>query len=924
MEESDAAAGPPKPVRKKSRFFKAVGRWTRYLYFLRFSILLWVFPLVLVWANAPNHARSLVSGVVTPATRVQYLCVAFFLFAGSFVALILARVVVINGIKRFRESPPPLLHCLLADEGARCEWIAPVASQLNNLVVFWYFLSNGHSEGVSRRDIAAGLAEGVILALLFWFAVSAIYYLTYRPALHPAAKRHFGKKAARTLLFPRGLMRLSAPGKPAGFGEVLEDADIPFPVNWIARLFPEVGYRWQPKGPLYEGHYFALISALGFYALYWTLWPLTAPVPVPGASKVALILYSLGGLAVFVLVLLAKVENDADKLKLWIWKAILAVPILGFAAVVPYIYYAGDAERFPILALVLILVISITWTLGAIAFFADRFRIPVLTTLILLIVIPSAFHAYGPEDEHYLSAALTATRPQPPTPGEIVDNRLAKDSNQTFIIVTSTGGGIHAAAWTAAILGHLEEEFAKNSLTSFHDHVLLLSTVSGGSAGLYTYLRELYDKTNGGKPVWDRMTDEAKCSSLEAVGWGLVYYDIPKATVPLLPYWWTPSTGLDDLKEDPLGKDRTWALRKAFSRNLNDAYCKPQAQPGKLIPLSQVVADEEENPDKDQALTLASLNAMLGNNPYPAFTMNTTTVEDGNRLLLANYRIPQIEVNPLVPRPAESFLDVYGGQHPGPQHPGTQGEQLFSDLPLATAAQLSATFPYVSSAATFPALNKEQTVHFVDGGYYDNDGTASAIEFLRFALDGSKLLSAGKAAAGGKGTGGMKPSAGGNTPASKPPLRVLLVEIRNSPDTATGPGPQALKPDPNGNCNAWGLSDQLMAPLKAFYGGGHDSVTGRNRNDLLLLERAYKDRLFLQHFIIVDNASEVDEVSCSPKNPDKDASKKAVTDPLNWSLTPKQQNEVVDSAKKYAGTYTQIRTCFASNVGCPKPDQEIQ
>jgi len=236
--------------------------------------------------------------------------------------------------------------------------------------------------------------------------------------------------------------------------------------------------------------------------------------------------------------------------------------------------------------------------------------------------------------------------------------------------------------------------------------------------------------------------------------------------------------------------------------------------------------------------------------------MNTTTVESGNRFLLANYDVPPANDGPLAPPPAASFLDVYGRVRFS-----QGGERLYTDLPLATGTQLSATFPYVSSAATFPIASDVPHVHFVDGGYYDNDGTGSAIEFLRSALDG--------------------------LPAGNAPVRIVLVEIRNSPET---PPPSDGKP--------WNLANQIIAPLEAFYGAGHASVTARNRNDLILLEGAYKGRLdMLAHIVIADQCA-VQDVR---------------TDPLNWSLTPAQQEEVVTSANQSdnLAKYARIRAYFA-------------
>ena len=105
----------------------------------------------------------------------------------------------------------------------------------------------------------------------------------------------------------------------------------------------------------------------------------------------------------------------------------------------------------------------------------------------------------------------------------------------------------------------------------------------------------------------------------------------------------------------------------------------------------------------------------------------------------------------------------------------------YADLPIATAARLSATFPLVSSASRVPAQFAPYAYHFVDGGYYDNDGTAWPSSFLALRLRN------------------LPPPGFGRTPASNPvqfhlqhprqvvalpapPLAILLIEIRNGDD----------------------------------------------------------------------------------------------------------------------------------------------
>jgi hypothetical protein len=407
-----------------------------------------------------------------------------------------------------------------------------------------------------------------------------------------------------------------------------------------------------------------------------------------------------------------------------------------------------------------------------------------------------------------------------------------------------------------------------------------MSTVSGGSSGLYTYLRELDPATNDGKSDWGRMVTRAQCSSLEAVGWGLVYYDIPKAFVPFASWVWPISSGTSDLTGSPLGKDRTWALRRAFARNLGDPFCLKFGDPNSFIPLSQVRSAEEQNLANENELTITHLSAVSGE--FPAFTMNTTTVENGERFLLANYRVPD-DLTDLTPDyRARSFLATYSkAANP-------------VDLPLATAAQMSATFPIVSSAARVPQAldDSPAAVHFVDGGYFDNDGTVSAIEFLRYALDSPPAVNCDQK------TSAAKPastkSASGTVPCK---LRVILIEIRNSGDFLPSPD-EATTPDHSGDTQKWNFNDEALAPILAFWNAGHESVTGRNRVALEVLEKALGDRAQIRHIVISDNY----------------AKDRTQTDPLNWSLTPQQQGEIWGSAKKVGPCYDEVLDWFRKSA----------
>src|SRR6201996_7959618 len=92
-------------------FLHQAMRWVRYAYFMRFSLGLWCFALILCCLNS-SSARTLTSGIMTPEIIQQYACVGFFLVSAGFVALITARVVLINGPERWdkcydEDAPDP-------------------------------------------------------------------------------------------------------------------------------------------------------------------------------------------------------------------------------------------------------------------------------------------------------------------------------------------------------------------------------------------------------------------------------------------------------------------------------------------------------------------------------------------------------------------------------------------------------------------------------------------------------------------------------------------------------------------------------------------------------------------------------------------------------------------------------------------------
>ena len=127
-------------------------------------------------------------------------------------------------------------------------------------------------------------------------------------------------------------------------------------------------------------------------------------------------------------------------------------------------------------------------------------------------------------------------------------------------------------------------------------------------------------------------------------------------------------------------------------------------------------------------------------------------------------------------------------------YPGT-------DLAIATAARLSASFPLVTPMASpaLPTTCNSKAFHLADGGYYDNFGIMAAIEVLE------QVLQAGF------------------------DRRVLLIEIRASPSYLAAPPNQGTT-----------LGDEITGPFKTMLKVRWSSQLTRNDQDVRLLRERWQ------------------------------------------------------------------------------------
>ncbi len=245
-----------------------------------------------------------------------------------------------------------------------------------------------------------------------------------------------------------------------------------------------------------------------------------------------------------------------------------------------------------------------------------------------------------------------------------------RHSGRTMVVITAYGGGILAGSWVVKVVSELMRR-----LDGFQASTGLISGVSGGSVGTLFLIDELL------KQKALRLTDHQveqlnariRLSSLEATAWGLAYPGLLRLMVPAL---------ISDRCWD-----NGWALEECWREKLSHGE-----------------------------LTLRQLALEAGRRKVPHVILNAVCVENGRRFLLSTDKF-QYQLD-RAKRSGFGFLGLYQDR----------------DIDLVTAARLSASFPFVSPISRIDEAGNQPPFHFADGGYFDNFGVFSAVEWLRLHL----------------------------------------------------------------------------------------------------------------------------------------------------------------------------------------------
>ena len=248
-----------------------------------------------------------------------------------------------------------------------------------------------------------------------------------------------------------------------------------------------------------------------------------------------------------------------------------------------------------------------------------------------------------------------------------------------LLIVSAEGGGIRALNWTAGTLDHLNQKITTHSDGDFYSHVFAVSGVSGGSVGAAFYQAYYHDIVSPGKEV-----DQAKFNHLiasdylSAVLGAMFFPDLIQRFLPFRVGYFDRARWIED----------TFAGEYEFLIGHN------------TMDLGLTTLWERED-----SLRL------------PSMFFNTTRIETGQKVIISNLNFQD-----------DSATSHYFSDVPGLLEVGGR------DLPLKTAALMSARFPYVTPAGTVRKWNGEAWGNLVDGGYFENTGLETSLQLLNRIL----------------------------------------------------------------------------------------------------------------------------------------------------------------------------------------------
>lgn len=298
--------------------------------------------------------------------------------------------------------------------------------------------------------------------------------------------------------------------------------------------------------------------------------------------------------------------------------------------------------------------------------------------------------------------------------------REACDPRVPFVVVAAEGGGVRAAAWTALVLSKIDESAAgAYGPSAFSDSLVAISGVSGGSLGGALYVAS---RAQGDGVSWATTRKFFRTDLLTPMLANMLFVDTPMRFLPLA-------------ISNRVVSDRG----VTFEKSIEHAW-------------AQAVANDES---RDPRLFARPFDTMWREHGarMPLLVANSTIVASGERMLqspvILREPAKQAEVTaeidqadasetPLaqdIARDGRSFVGAFDANDCLLPRKTNTNKDANSDLarlgmPLSAMVHNSARFTWVSPAGRYNSDSACKGVRVVDGGYFENSGTATADDIV--------------------------------------------------------------------------------------------------------------------------------------------------------------------------------------------------
>lgn len=429
-------------------------------------------------------------------------------------------------------------------------------------------------------------------------------------------------------------------------------------------------------------------------------------------------------------------------------------------------------EEVPPAGFIFALLLPLIWIISALWAWLGRYRLAFYLAICISFVLALVASRFGNPVHTYDVVAVEASKRFQP---QNILQPLVQRGQKNLIIVAASGGGILAAGWTAQVLTKLHSAYP-----DFGKELRLISAVSGGSVGAAHYVNSVSEilrlTGDSQRAALQEVAEDAMRSSLASTSYGLAFPDFKRAIFPFI------------VDEE---FDRARLLEMDWRRIAN---CRRQTAktPGVQSNFRQFCRNIPEG-EREKVVWFSEWLEDIQRGDKPAVVFNATVMETGERIAITplstlhsdwaggmEYPLRRDNAQTLseflsVKRDSEPRVDpskADKGDKEQKKNPTCPQYTNGYDIDVWTAARLSATFSYVSPAASAACLdykNKSRSssgenspgqLHLIDGGYHDNYGVASALDWLSATLEAYRKESK----------------------EDLPVSRIALVEIRAKPD----------------------------------------------------------------------------------------------------------------------------------------------